>query len=366
MHPLLADARRLLAYLAACALAVAGLAGLLKLTDSAGWGDALAFAMPLAILYGFVALSAYYLCRALPHAARRGPAVAVRFGGASLVASLAWLALGEAWNQAGVFGASAAPFVAMRPAGWVMFFAAGVVLYLLSLLAHDVLVAFETVREAARREAESRVLARDAELRLLRTQIDPHFLFNSLNSISALTAIDPSQAREMTIDLAQFFRRTLALSERESVPLADELALCRHYVAIEQRRFGAKLRARWDIDPAAGPCLLPPMALQPLLENALKHGIRGLDEGGTVEVAARARDGWLHVSVSNPVAASPALPAHPSTSRAGDAAGLGLGLANIRARLAMLHGDRARVEWRREPGRFTIEISLPAEPETPA
>jgi hypothetical protein len=362
MHPILADARRLFAYLAACALAGTGLAALLRLADVAGWGNALVFALPPAVGYGFIALSAYWLCRALPHDDRRGPVVAWRFGGAAMVASLAWVAAAQAWNATGTLGAAGRPFVQMPPAGWVLMLVAGTVLYLVSLLAHDVLVAFERVREHARREAESRVLARDAELRMLRTQIDPHFLFNSLNSISALTAFDPDEAREMTIDLAQFFRRTLALAERERIPLAEEVALCRHFLAIERRRFGAKLGAALRIAPEAEACLLPPMTLQPLLENAIKHGIRGLDGGGTIEVDVVVQGGWLHVAVANPVAA-----AAPSARGAGAgtsaAPGLGLGLANIRARLAVLHGTRARLDVRREPARFVVEITLPADTE---
>ncbi|MFO1337188.1 MAG: histidine kinase [Burkholderiaceae bacterium] len=360
MHPIFAAVRRLLAYLLACVGLGAALAGLLRMTEQADAIGALAFAVPLAVLYGFIALSAYYLCRALPHAQRRAAAVVWRFGGAAVVAGLAWWAAGAAWNLVGACLPAGRPFVAMQPAGWVLFFIAGVVLYMVSLLAHDVLVAFERVREAARKEAELRVLARDAELRMLRTQIDPHFLFNSLNSISALTAIDPAEAREMTVDLAQFFRRTLALAEREHIALADEVALCRHFLAIERRRFGAKLGHELRIDPAAERCLLPPMTLQPLLENAIKHGLRGLDAGGVIEVDAVVRDGWLHVAVANPVAADAAAP----RLAAQGAHGLGLGLANIRQRLAVLHGDRARLDVRREPGRFSVEITLPAHLET--
>ncbi len=364
MHPLLASPRKLLAYLMAWLLAGLGLAALLHLTDQATWPGALAFALPLALLQAFVALSAYYLCRAQPHAQRRWGPIALRFGAAALVAGLAWLALGEAWNAAGRLGPREQPFVAMAPAGWVLFFTAGAMLYVVSLLAHDVLVAFETVQDAARREAESRVLARDAELQMLRTQIDPHFLFNSLNSISALTAFDAVAARDMTIDLAQFFRRTLAVAERERIPLSEELALCRHYLAIEQRRFGARLRSELRVSPDAAACAIPPMLLQPLLENALKHGVRHLDDGGTVTVDAEVRDGWLHLAVANPVADD--APAHTVARQATHGGpGLGLGLQNLRARLAVLHGSRARVDCVRAPGRFTVTVTLPAESSSP-
>jgi len=350
MHPLLADARKLFWYVLAWLLAGVGIAAALQLTGQADWPGALAFALPVCAVYAFVALSSYYICRSLPVAQRRWPAAMALFGGAALLSALAWLGLGEAWNALGRLVPPGRPLVAMTSAGWILFFAAGFVLYLLSLLAHDVLVAFESVQGAARREAESQVLARDAELQMLRTQINPHFLFNSLNSISALTAIDAAGAREMTIDLAQFFRRTLALADRERIALGEEVALCEHYLAIEQRRFGAKLRTALRITPEALACLLPPMTLQPLLENAIKHGIRSLDDGGTIAVEALVRDGWLHLAVRNPV------PAEPTRE-----AGLGHGLRHLRERLAAQYRDRARVSWGPTPEGFAVEVSIPYE-----
>jgi signal transduction histidine kinase len=361
MHPILADVRKLFWYVLAWELAGVGIAALLRMSEQAEWLGALSFALPICLVYAFAALSCYYVCRSLPWAQRRWPVAIALFGGAALLSALAWLGLGEAWDAVGRLGPRNAPFVALTPSGWMLYFAAGFALYLVSLLAHDALVAFETVQDAARREAESRVLARDAELQVLRTQINPHFLFNSLNSISALTSSDPASARAMTVDLAQFFRRTLALAERERIPLGEELALSEHFLAIEQRRFGPKLRAELRVAPDAAGCLLPPMTLQPLLENAIKHGIRELDEGGTIAVDAAVREGWLHLSVANPVADGDG----GGGAETGAARGHGVGLRNLRERLAALYGGRARIDWRRADGRFTAEIALPADRQAP-
>lgn len=352
MHPILADARKLLWYVLAWLLAGVGIAALLRLTEQAEWGGALLFALPICLVWSFVALSSYYVCRGLPYSQRRWPVALGLFGGASLLSALAWLGLGEAWDAVGRLVSHGRPLVALNSPGWVMYFAAGFALYLLSLLAHDVLVAFETVQAAARREAESRVLARDAELQMLRTQINPHFLFNSLNSISALTGFDPAAAREMTVDLAQFFRRTLALAERERITLGEEVVLCEHFLAIERRRFGAKLVAQLRISTEAAPCLLPPMTLQPLLENAIKHGIRQVDGDGTITVDAWVREGRLHVAVANPVATDEV-----------PAGGHGVGLRNIRERLGVLYGARARIAWQRGDTQFSIAIDLPVDKE---
>lgn len=357
MHPLFADMRRLPWYAAAWLLAGVVLAAMLVLDDAATWGRALWFALPVTLVYGFVALSSYYVCRSMPYARRRWPIAIAAFAGASLLSGIAWVMLCEAWNGAGGLVTERGNFITMTPVTGAVLLATGFGFYLLSIFAHDVLIAFESVREAARREAESRVLARDAELQMLRTQINPHFLFNSLNSISALTGFDPKAAREMTITLAQFFRATLSLSEQEKIALADELALCEHFLAIEKSRFGRKLEAAFEIDAEARDCCLPPMLLQPLLENAIKHGIRTVDEGGTIAVRAVARDGWLHVSVENPVGDE--VETHPERD------GTRLGLRNIRQRLAVLYGERARIVWKREDARFAVEIALPEERHAP-
>ncbi|GGC96195.1 sensor histidine kinase [Undibacterium terreum] len=348
MHPILTNARKLLWYLSAWMLTGLFVALLMVTAELASWGSALLFALPAALLYSFVASSAYYVCRSLPLSKRHFIFAVAVFGGSSLIAGFAWLAICQVWNQLAqtLAGDYAAVNISQHVA--VVLFAAGCGFYLLSILAHDVLIAFDTMRLAERRAAESKVLARDAELQVLRTQINPHFLFNSLNSISALTTMDGPAARSMTIELAQFFRQTLALSEKQVIPLADEIALCSSFLAIEKIRFGKKLGSEMDVADNAQRALIPPMILQPLIENAIKHGIRDLVDGGTVTLQAFAREQWLHVSVSNPVDSNP-------TTTAGN----GTGLKNIRQRFASIYGDRARVDWTLAEGQFVVEMALP-------
>ena len=268
MHPILSDLRKLPWYLAAWLLTGILVATLLVMADQARWSSALIFAIPVAVVYGFVASSAYYVCRSLPIARRSlFPTVGV-FGAASFLSGLTWLGLCHGWNAIGPASIDAPRLIAIAPSLNIVWFVAGVVLYLLSILAHDVLIVIEDIHAAEQREAESRVLARDAELQMLRMQINPHFLFNSLNSISALTTIDGAAARTMTIELAQFFRQSLALSERKLIPLADEMALCASFLAIEKIRFGKKLATEIQIAEDARAALIPPMILQPLVENA--------------------------------------------------------------------------------------------------
>ncbi|MES2106471.1 MAG: histidine kinase [Pseudomonadota bacterium] len=348
MHPILTNARKLMWYLAAWLLTGVFIALLLVAADLAQWGSALWFALPATFLYSFIASSAYYVCRSLPMAKRHFAFATAVFGGSSLIAGFAWLAICQGWNQLAHFLSVDYAAVQVTQHMAVVLFAAGCGFYLLSILAHDVLIAFDNVRLAERRAAESRVLARDAELQVLRAQINPHFLFNSLNSISALTTIDGPAARSMTIELAQFFRQTLALSEKQAIPLADEIALCNSFLAIEKIRFGKKLGSAIEIADDAQRALIPPMILQPLVENAIKHGIRDLVDGGTVSIRAFAREQWLHIAVSNPVDSQPS-----------NAIGNGTGLKNLQQRFASIYGGQARASWALADGQFTVEMALP-------
>jgi two-component system sensor histidine kinase AlgZ len=233
-------------------------------------------------------------------------------------------------------------------------FGLGVMLYGLSATAHYLAIEFERVRAAERRELESKLMAQEAELRMLRTQIDPHFLFNSLNSISALTTQNPAGAREMTLQLAEFFRHTLGLEAHRKVTLADECKLLMHFLAIEKVRFGARLMVEQSIGEGASACLLPPMILQPLVENAVKHGIGNLPAGGTLRIVARREGSRLRVDIENDVDLD--LPAAP---------GKGIGLANVRQRLAALYGHEASVNWTREQQLFRVTLTLPCETTEP-
>jgi two-component system sensor histidine kinase AlgZ len=310
----------------------------------AGWINALLFAIPATLVYGCAAgFSSYYLCRAYPLADKSVLSILLVLGVSAMISALLWTALCVAWNglwqEIGV--ALAAPLKAT-------IFGLGMILYGLSAIAHYLAIEFERARAAERRELESRLMAQEAELRMLRTQIDPHFLFNSLNSISALTSQNPAGAREMTLQLAEFFRHTLGLEAQRKVTLAAEVTLLMHFLAIEKVRFGARLRVEQSIDAQAGSCLLPPMILQPLVENAVKHGIGGLPAGGTVRIEARREGSILHVRIENDV---------DRDQPAGGASGIGL--ANVRQRLATIYGHQASVNWTREDQLFRVVLALP-------
>ncbi|MFL6656668.1 MAG: sensor histidine kinase [Massilia sp.] len=312
----------------------------------AGWIASLVFAIPATLLYGCAAgFSSYYLCRAYPLDERGIGSILLVFTVSSLISALLWTGFCIFWNS--VWEEYGVPLAAPLRATIV---GLGVILYGLSSVAHYLGIEFQRARSAERRELESRLMAQEAELRMLRTQIDPHFLFNSLNSISALTSQNPSGAREMTLQLAEFFRHTLGLEAHRKVTLEAEAKLLMHFLAIEKVRFGARLMVEQDIADDALGCLLPPMLLQPLVENAVKHGIGNLPQGGCVRIAARREGSILHVRIENDI--DDDMPA---------ASGKGIGLANVRQRLAALYGHEASASWAREDQLFRVVLALPAE-----
>jgi two-component system sensor histidine kinase AlgZ len=186
----------------------------------------------------------------------------------------------------------------------------------------------------------------DARLADLQSRIRPHFLFNALNTALALVRVEPARTEAVLEDLAQLFRSALA-EGRSSVPLAEEIDLARRYLAIEQVRFGARMVVHWEIDPKVAGARVPPLVLQPLVENAVRHGVEPNAAGGTLWIRARVRAGQVDLRVSNTVGERTGPP------------GLGMALPNVRERLRLLHDLAAQMDVQREPGQFHVRLLVP-------
>ena len=343
MYPLLSRRGHLAVYLLLWLLMGALLAALLAGQGGLAWTFASAVALPLMLAFSFVCLSSWYVARSMPLAGTGPIRVTATAIAAALLSSAFWVAMARGWMWliGPRFGGDP------RPGVDPLLFGFGVLLYLLSLAISYVLAVFEASQEARRRELQVQVLAREAELRSLRAQIDPHFLFNSLHSISALTTADPAAARRMCLLLAEFLRESLALGGEERITLARELALIERFLAIERIRFGPRLSAEISAGNAAS-CLVPPLLLQPLVENAVTHGVAHLLEGGVIRVSAERSGSVLRIVTENPCD-----PDRPRRS------GGGVGLANVRARLSALHGAEAALSAGEADARWRVELSMP-------
>lgn len=194
--------------------------------------------------------------------------------------------------------------------------------------------------------------ARALELEALRAQLDPHFLFNALNGVRALVAEEPARAREAVTQLSELLR--YALRSDVVVPLRDEVETVRSYLALEAVRFEERLRYTVDVAPDALDVPVPPMLVQTLVENGIKHGVARRPGGGTLAVEARREGAGLHVRVTNSAA--------PTAEASGEG---GLGLRNARERLRLLYGDAPTLVLQSEPDHVVADLRLPARPPIP-
>jgi two-component system sensor histidine kinase AlgZ len=351
MHPILGQFRRLGLYLLAWLPFAALLYYLLTAFGGMTRYEAEVLVPILCILYAFDCLSAWYTCKATPiESSGFLRLISTNLLAAGIMSSL-WvlIARGLARLLATSSSFAQAPEHVSRNAS--LLFGTGVMLYLLSVGLHYVLLALQQSQAAEKRLSAARVLARDAELRALKTQINPHFLFNSLHSISALTSIDASRAREMCVALADFLRLTLGMGEKTVIPLEEELVLLRKYLAVEQIRFGARLRMEEDIDQATLAYTVPPLLLQPLIENAVNHGIANLPEGGWIKLIVQNEAGErLHIAVSNNYD-----PDTPPRRRSG------VGLVNVQQRMEARYGKRAQFRVNKSEECFEVTLEIPAE-----
>ena len=349
MHPILKRRGRLVLYLAVWI--AFGL--LLSLVVWVG-GDAspiwaLSFSVPLAVLLGLQSLAFWYLVQSMPPDETPVSRMAMIWLGAGAISLTIWLAAAYGWAQVLLSEGQQYPADATGLIPLLVF--AGAIGISLAVLGHYLAGAFERSRNAERRALELQVLAREAELKSLRAQLDPHFLFNSLNSVAALIGNDTAAARRMCFLMAGFFRKSLSMGREQAIPLAEEIALAETFLAIEQVRFGERLRTRFDVADDVKALTVPPLVLQPLVENAVHHGVAHMVEGGEVYISARRREGFLELVVENPC--DPDRPPSRST---------GMGLSNVRSRIETLCGNRANVDVDAAETTFRVSILLPAMP----
>lgn len=300
------------------------------------WGEA--FALP--------ALASPFVCKAAPIASSSPWRVMATVGLGAVISTGLWLEAGRNWywlvsplapSPSAVFSGMVVPAAA-----------AASLVFMLSCAVGYALIAIDERQAVVARALEAELGAREAELRALRAQVDPHFLFNCLHSISSLIGSEPATARQMCIELADFFRESLRVGALARIPVAAEVDLVRRYLDIERLRFGNRLVVQVEVAPEATNCLVPPLLLQPLAENAVRHGIATLLDGGTVHVSVARAHARVNVQVTNPCDPDGVTP------------GTGIGLRNVRARLDTTYGGQATVRTDTHDSHFVVSLSIPA------
>ena len=355
MHPIFEQPRRLAFYLFLALQAGLLLAELLVRSAEVPRLEATLLAVPLLLAHAFSCLASWYLCRILP----LGSTQAERLLGTHLVAGLLASALATGLGTflaevlEDLLQASALTETFLRVRTLVFVYA--LLVFTLAVAVHYLFLAAEGRQAAERRAYELRLLAREAELDALKAQIDPHFLFNSLHSINSLVTADPAKARTMCQGLADLLRLSLRFGARQSIPFSEEMALAERYLEVERIRFGARLQVETEVEEVCAACAVPPLLLQPLVENAIRHGIGHLLDGGTVGIRARREGETLRIEVENPCDEE-----RPASR------GEGIGLTNVRRRLKAAYGDDVSFSARETPatggcteGRFRVVLTLP-------
>ena len=224
----------------------------------------------------------------------------------------------------------------------------GYVMYIIYLVFFYAVNYYQSLKEKIKKEVEYKALIREAELQALKSQINPHFLFNSLNSISSLTVSDPERAQEMVINLSNFMRYSLMHNEKEMVSFSRELDNIKLYLSIEKVRFGKKLNAEFEIDAHCMEAEIPNMILQPLFENAIKYGVYETTEQVTIKTTCECDGNLLKILIVNDYDAS-------TIKRRGE----GIGLRNIRKRMEIIYNQPDLIKITDHKTSFEVQLVIP-------
>lgn len=281
-----------------------------------------------------------------------------RIAAASITTSLVWSVLGFGYT----YGVLREPWTSSYSpvATFFVSVANGAFIYLVWFCIYFFYQLFDRFNRLEVERLRLLASVKEAELRALKAQVNPHFIFNSLNSVRALIDEDPARARQAVTQLANLLRYSLQSGQLETVPFEEELRTVNDYLALEQVRHEERLRLRLDIAPEALRQPVPPMLLQTLVENAVKYGISARAEGGEIGILARCIDGRLDLRVTNPGELSV-----PGGVRS--VGSTGLGLRNASDRLRLLFGEQATLALLEEPrGIVVAAVSIPLDPQLAA
>jgi len=345
LNPILKSPKSILLYLL-FVLAIAVLyINLITLEGNASFTIRLVDAIAFNLLIAALGLSFWYSSVYLSIENNQITKVILTHFGGGILISIVWLALGyfaviSIINDTDMFGNFFIKTIKSR-------FIIGILYYFLLTAFYYVVIYYSEFQERTVKETELKNLVTEAELRSLKFQINPHFIFNSLNSMSALTEIDPKKAKQMIIKLAEFLRYTLANNDRQQNTLNEELKNIKLYLDIEKIRFDDKFIYVEELHEECGKTEIPSMILQPLFENAIKHAVYETLDTVTIKLTCYRQDDFLKITLCNNFEGE----SHKK--------GAGVGLKNIKDRLSLIYRQDNLMEIKKESGKFMINIFIP-------
>ena len=264
----------------------------------------------------------------------------------SVILVAAWV--GVSWAILHYFLISHTSYMVFLQSSLLWRGAIGAIFYLLIALNYYILVYNEEFRLRIINEAELKRLLKEAELNMLKSQLNPHFIFNSLNSISSLTITNPEKAQEMVIALSEFLRYSIKPGQNELIPLKDELEAIAQYTLIEKVRFGDRLKLELMCTKACEEAMVPPLIIQPLVENAVKFGVHETTETGIITIKCMCTTSLLEIEVKNTYDIKGSI-----------ALKTGVGIANVKNRMHLLFDSEELVQIINKDNSFTVKLLIP-------
>ncbi|HSZ26181.1 MAG TPA: histidine kinase [Cytophagaceae bacterium] len=345
-NPFLKNAKTLRIYLLVWAIIAAAHTGILYVYEHLSFFLSLADSLTYNILYAGLALNFWYAVRYLNIEKQKPLLVLVAHIIAAKVFLVLWLLTGNYLMYLIDTGDTA--YRDFTVSSFLGRSICGLLYYSIIILVYYLFIYYSSYHEKLIREANLRTLVKETELSLLRSQLNPHFIFNSLNSISSLTLSDPRKAQDMVVTLSSYLRYALEHNHNKLISFSEELENSLLYLQIEKVRFGAKLIFEKEIDVGCENTFVPNMLLQPLLENAIKHGIYESREPVLIAMKCTKENNFLRINISN-------------NFEKGDSMkkGKGIGLRNVRERLQLLYGQKDLLNTIIQGSVFEVELYIP-------
>ncbi|MFQ5709919.1 MAG: sensor histidine kinase [bacterium] len=298
------------------------------------------------LIYSFLGLSFWYPCQFISLEKASLAKILVNHVLAAALVTLIWIGSAHA-ILVNVFHPGE-PYLQILNKSLPWRFLMGVLFYFVTVSFYYLLIYYENFQEKLLRESELKALVKEAELKTLKFQLNPHFIFNSLNSIHSLTLTDPESAGRMTVKLGNFLRYTLSKNEKQFSPLAEELESAKLYLEIEKVRFADKFEFKEEVEKGCDGILVPSMILQPLFENAIKHGVYESLDKVAIKLTCEKLEDYLRISLENDFDPE-------AVSKSGE----GIGLQNIEKRLEMLYNQIHLLKVEKQDRRFRVSLLIP-------
>ncbi|HGY55457.1 MAG TPA: hypothetical protein ENK44_07150 [Caldithrix abyssi] len=350
MHPLLKNSKTVILVFISWIPVTATLVYIQSVLGSYSLQEAAILSGPPLFILLFFLLSTWYICKGIPLDVKNIITVGLKQFAAAVIFVAVWLQLAMIYSEALTLIKESAIWRDRFTQAWPMLAVTGFMFYFLSCTANYLLLSLERAQEAEQEALKNKLLGSQAELNALRSTIHPHFLFNSLTALSALTINAPDKARQVSLKLAEFLRYSLQHGQKESVTLEQELEHLRNYLSIEKIRLGNRLKVEYQIDKQAVQHHILPFALLPLAENAVKYGIEPSLLGGKITITARSLNNSIQITIKNPL--------EKETEVSG---GAGLGLSTLQKRIKVFYGDEARLQTQKTENMFLAQLYLPTE-----